>query len=84
MYTTLQLEQRAGIGVLTLSLPDKRNAMSEEMAREFPEVVARLRQEPDLRVVIVTGSGSAFSAGGDTAMLSATPTPPISSSPAGW
>src|SRR5919199_4566572 len=69
MYTTLQLERDAGIGVLTLNVPDKRNAMSEEMAGEFPDAVAKLRKDPDVRVVIVTGSGPAFSAGGDTAML---------------
>ena len=57
------------IATLTLNQPNKRNAMSEEMTNAFPQAVAQLRDNDDVRAVIVTGSGSAFCAGGDLDFL---------------
>ena len=57
------------IATLTLNVPDKRNAMSEEMTDAFPGVVDQLRQMKDARAVIVTGAGAAFCAGGDLDFL---------------
>ncbi len=57
------------IATLTLNVPEKRNAMSEEMTEAFPRVVDQLRQMKDARAVIVTGSGGAFCAGGDLDFL---------------
>jgi enoyl-CoA hydratase len=57
------------IATLTLNVPDKRNAMSEEMTNAFPAAVERLSALPDIRAVIVTGAGSAFCAGGDLDFL---------------
>lgn len=64
--------QEIGNGVLliTLSDPDNLNAMSEKMAGEFKQVVQDLKtKENNLRAVILTGAGRAFSAGGDLEML---------------
>src|SRR5687767_1582711 len=57
------------IATLTLNVPDKRNAMSEEMTDAFPEAVKRITDMDDIRAVIVTGSGSSFCAGGDLGFL---------------
>jgi enoyl-CoA hydratase/carnithine racemase len=57
------------IATLTLNQPDKRNAMSEEMTNAFPQAIAQLRDNNEVRAVIVTGSGSAFCAGGDLDFL---------------
>jgi enoyl-CoA hydratase/carnithine racemase len=43
--------------------------MSDEMATEFARTVEALSKLPNLRVVILTGAGKAFSAGGHLAML---------------
>lgn len=53
------------MATLTLNRPDRRNAMSQEMAREFPRAVAELAEDPGLQVVVLTGAGDAFCAGGD-------------------
>lgn len=53
------------MATLTLNRPDRRNAMSQEMAREFPQAVAELAEDPGLQVVVLTGAGDAFCAGGD-------------------
>ena len=51
--------------------PERRNAMTEAMGRALTQVVARLSSDPDLRAVVLTGAGRAFSAGGDLAMIEA-------------
>lgn len=57
------------IATLTLNQPDKRNAMSEEMTNAFPGFVRQIADHKDVRAVIVTGTGSAFCAGGDLDFL---------------
>lgn len=54
-----------GIATLTLRRPGSLNAMSAEMMGALDLRLDELDRIPDLRVVIVTGEGRAFSAGGD-------------------
>lgn len=61
------------MAVVTLNLPDKRNAMSDAMTASWAEVMTELRCDPDLAAVVVTGSGSAFCAGGDLSWLASEP-----------
>jgi enoyl-CoA hydratase len=54
------------IGWVTYNNPPRLNAMSVEMNRAVPGIVAALRDDPDVRVVIVTGAGhEAFVSGAD-------------------
>lgn len=62
---TVKLEVKDRICILTLNQPEKLNFMSEEMAKDFREAVEKIRTDPEPRVMIVTGEGRAFSAGGD-------------------
>ena len=59
----------AQIGVIKLNDPDQLNAMGVEMATEFKALTKELKQKTELRVLIITGSGRAFSAGGNLEML---------------
>jgi enoyl-CoA hydratase len=63
----------AGAVLVTLDLPDRRNAMSEAMTASWDAVMTVLRREQDLRVVVVTGRGRAFCAGGDFSWIGAKP-----------
>lgn len=55
-----------GVGVITFNNPDKRNAMSLEMWEGFGEALTSLRDDPDVRVVILVGGGDkAFVSGAD-------------------
>jgi len=68
----LILESRDGdVVTLVFNDPKRLNAMSGEMGLAFRDRVSRLSHDPDLRAVVLTGSGRAFSAGGDLAMLQA-------------
>lgn len=54
-----------GIATLTMNRPEVRNALSPEMSAGLEEAVPRLAQDPTVRVVVLTGAGGAFCAGGD-------------------
>lgn len=53
------------IGVITLNRADNRNSMTPELLAGFGDVVAHVRTQDALRVVIITGRGRCFSAGAD-------------------
>jgi len=62
-----------GVGVITFNNPDKRNAMSLEMWEGFGEALTALRDDPDVRVVILVGAGDkAFVSGADISQFEKT------------
>lgn len=62
----LLVDKRDGIAYLTLNRPDKRNAFSPEMLVRLCDAWADIGSDPDVRVVLLTGTGDkAFSSGGD-------------------
>lgn len=58
-----------GVVLLTLDLPERRNAMTDELTAAWAQAIAPLAADPDVRCVVVTGAGSAFCAGGDLSWL---------------
>jgi enoyl-CoA hydratase/carnithine racemase len=54
-----------GIATITLNRPERLNALTFEVYRELTDLFAALRDERDVRVVIITGAGRAFCSGGD-------------------
>jgi enoyl-CoA hydratase/carnithine racemase len=64
-YKTLLFELSGGIATITLNRPDRLNAINEEMRNDFAALLPVLQGDPDIRVIVFTGSGRAFSAGGD-------------------
>lgn len=59
-------ESDEGVGLITFNQPDKRNAMSVEMWQGFADILDAFADDPDIRVVVLTGAGSkAFVSGGD-------------------
>ncbi len=68
---TPQLTAKVDAGVLAISLdrPEKRNALSREMINGLADALAQAEIDPDIRVVLVVGTGSDFCAGADLAEL---------------
>ena len=64
-FRYVHVYQEAETAFLTLADPDKRNAMTVAMGEELSRACRTLASRDDIRAVIVTGEGSAFSAGGD-------------------
>lgn len=62
----LKFEQRGRVVTLTMNNPDKRNSLTGKyQAPEFEEACNRINADLDIRCVILTGAGKAFSAGGN-------------------
>jgi len=53
------------VGVIKFNRPDRRNALSQAMYGGFAIAIPALASDPDVRVLLVTGAGGAFCAGGD-------------------
>ncbi len=74
MPQDLLVERRdGGVVLVTLDLPDRRNAMSEPMTASWATLMSDLRADPQVRCVVVTGAGSAFCSGGDVSWIGSEP-----------
>ena len=69
-YETITFEKKEAIGVLTLNVPKKLNAISEKMIDEVNTVLDVAEKDDDLRVILLTGTGRAFCAGFDLGYVS--------------
>ncbi len=61
----IKVEQDGPIWVLTLSRPDKANALTREMLSDLADAVERAANDRETRAIILTGEGKVFSAGAD-------------------
>jgi enoyl-CoA hydratase len=65
MQRFTRTDPEPGVAVLTMSRPEKLNAMDQVWFRELLEVMGTIGVDDGVRAVVLTGSGRAFSAGGD-------------------
>src|SRR5579862_660599 len=63
-YSTLKIERDAALAIITLTRPEKRNAISSQMIADLLAVLAEA-EGSDARVVILTGEGKSFCSGMD-------------------
>ncbi len=62
-HVEYQVTQR--IAQITFARPAKKNAFTNEMYEQFAAALAEAEQDPDVRVIVLTGTGNAFTAGND-------------------
>jgi 2-(1,2-epoxy-1,2-dihydrophenyl)acetyl-CoA isomerase len=74
-HVLLQID--GGVGIVTLNRPDRLNAVNWEMAARLVELFRDLRLRDEVRVIVLTGAGRAFCAGGDAEWLSGSSDRPI-------
>ncbi len=72
-YQTIKFEQSGPIARITLNRPDAANGMNDTMTRELADA-AKQCDEPATKVVVITGSGRFFCAGGDLKSFAAAQT----------
>ena len=66
------LESRQGpVATLTMNRPDRLNALNNELSTALNEAITRIAADHTIHVVILTGAGRAFCAGGDLSEISA-------------
>ncbi len=76
--THLRVERPSeGVVLVTLDNPEQRNAMSDPMTTAWARTMRELKEDPDVRVVVVTGEGSAFCSGGDPRWIASEPDAPV-------
>jgi 2-(1,2-epoxy-1,2-dihydrophenyl)acetyl-CoA isomerase len=63
------VERRGPVALLTLNRPDVLNALSVSMAKALTESLEEMSAREDVRAIVVTGAGRAFSSGGDIAFM---------------
>lgn len=69
-YLSLLYESRNHIAILTLNRPDRMNAFGGTMKQDIVEAMRRAEADADVRVIVLTGAGTAFCAGGDVKEMS--------------
>ena len=68
-YQHLLIEKNDGIALVTLNRPEVYNATNFQLHKELSIIWLDLGKDPEVRVIVVTGAGTAFSAGGDFEMI---------------
>lgn len=77
MPTTRLEELTDGVRLLTLTDPERRNALGRQMSAELTAHCQHLRTDASVRALVVTGEGSAFCAGADLPGLFGEPDRPV-------
>ncbi|MDG2047926.1 MAG: enoyl-CoA hydratase-related protein [Halioglobus sp.] len=71
--SVLSVEINEHVATLWLDRPDKRNAMSQDMWRNFPVAMQAIANEPEVRALVIAGRGKSFCVGIDLAELGGKP-----------
>jgi enoyl-CoA hydratase/carnithine racemase len=65
MSNTVVFSKEDYIAMITLNRPERLNAFNRQMEEELIEALARIPEEKNIRVLVLTGAGRAFCSGGD-------------------
>lgn len=65
MFKDILLVKKKNMAILTLNRPEVLNAFSLEMRQDIGQAFQEISEDDDIRALIITGAGRAFSAGGD-------------------
>jgi len=65
MADTLLFRVENGVGWIVLNRPDARNALNAEMRQGYLDALARCAEDPEIRALVLTGTGKGFCTGAD-------------------
>ncbi len=69
MYENIDIAEDSGITTITLNRPEKLNALAGHMRRDLAQALESAGSDRNVHVVVITGAGRAFCAGGDIAVM---------------
>jgi Enoyl-CoA hydratase/carnithine racemase len=69
-FEAIKLVKENHMATVTLSRPDRRNALNRQMLKELVEALEDISGDDEIRVMILTGAGKAFCAGADVDIMS--------------
>jgi len=85
MYSEILYEAKDAIARITLNRPERRNPLGPTILGEIAHALAAARADDAVRVIVITGAGKVFSAGGDLAAFAGkNPTEPAAIPPASF
>ena len=65
VYKTVIVSKKEHIATITLNRPEKLNALNPQLVQDYRDAIIEVDDDDDIRVIIITGAGRAFSAGMD-------------------
>ncbi|MDQ2974653.1 MAG: enoyl-CoA hydratase-related protein [Acidobacteriota bacterium] len=68
-YENIDITEDSGITTITLNRPEKLNALAGHMRRDLAEALEAAASDRNVHVIVITGAGRAFCAGGDVAAM---------------
>ncbi|HWW74392.1 MAG TPA: enoyl-CoA hydratase/isomerase family protein, partial [Pyrinomonadaceae bacterium] len=68
-YENINVDFEGAIVTITLNRPEKLNAFAGHMRRDLAEALEHAGSDPEVRVVVITGAGRAFSTGADVGRM---------------
>jgi enoyl-CoA hydratase/carnithine racemase len=69
MADVILVERALSVAIVTMNLPEKRNALSLEMRETLLAVLEELEADRDCRAIVLTGAAGTFSSGGDISAM---------------
>ena len=69
-FRTLLVQQDGARATITMNKPERKNPLGPEMVNELCWALDDAKDDPAVRVIVLTGAGGAFSAGGDLKQMS--------------
>ena len=64
-YDHILTEKEDGVAIITLNRPEAMNSLNEGIRREIHAALDEAAADPEIRAIVLTGAGRAFSAGAD-------------------
>lgn len=64
-YAEIEVQRQGRVQIIRFNRPDKLNAFSPTMSREFVEAIEAANDDPEVGAIVSTGNGRAYSAGAD-------------------
>ena len=64
-FATLLFSKAEGVAQISLNRPEVMNAYNIQMRDDFSEALSAVRDDPEVRTLLITGEGRAFCAGAD-------------------
>jgi len=75
-YDTILFEKSGPVATLTMNRPDRMNGLTNGMVGEVTRALRAAAADPEIRVLVLTGAGRAFSPGADLQAVASAETPP--------
>lgn len=75
-HEVVLFEKRGSIAIITLNRPKSLNALNDELVSSLSEMLTKAAKDESVRVLVLSGAGNGFCAGGDLAHLESLKTPP--------